>query len=328
MVRIAFVGDVMLGRLVAAQLRQGRRPESCWGDLTSPLHSADAVIANLECAITSHDEPWRRTPKVFHFGADPVAAEVLKAGNIRAVSLANNHILDFDVQGLADTLQHLDRAGIAHAGAGLSEADAFAPARFKAGGLNVALFAVTDNEPPFSAHGANPGTAFVDPSNTESAPRPGAAEIERARKAGAELVVLSCHFGPNMVLEPSAAIRSYRRAAISRGVDIVHGHSAHVVQSIERLGNALILHDTGDFLDDYAVDPAMRNDLSFVFLIETERAQLRRLLLVPVALDCGQVHRARHDDAAYLCTRTMALSAKFGTALSRTDEGLELVLRG
>ena len=208
MARIAFVGDVMLGRLVTAQLRRGRRPETCWGDLAPLLHGADAVVANLECAITSHDEPWRRTPKVFHFGADPVAAEVLKAGNVRAVSLANNHILDFEVQGLVDTLQHLDRAGIAHAGAGLSEAEAFAPARFKAGDLNIALFAVTDNEPPFSAQGANPGTAFVDPSNTESAPRPGATEIDRVRKAGADLIVLSSHFGPNMVLEPSAAIRS------------------------------------------------------------------------------------------------------------------------
>jgi len=325
--RIGFVGDLMLGRLVSEQLRHGRTPESCWGDIGPLMRQADGVIANLECAITTHAQPWHRTAKVFHFGADPKAIDVLRAGNIRAVSLANNHILDFETAGLFDTLDTLDRAGIVHAGADRSEAEVFAPAAVRIGGVEIALFSVTDNEPPFAARGGEAGTAYLDPSDRASAARPSAAEIVRARANGAEFVVLSCHMGPNMVLEPSRTIRSYRTDAVARGIDIVHGHSAHVVQGVERIGHSLVLHDTGDFLDDYAVDPILHNDWSFIFFLETDARGLRRLNLVPVMLELAQVRRARPDEAGPICARMIAQSAKFGTDFAQTAEGLELVLQ-
>jgi poly-gamma-glutamate synthesis protein (capsule biosynthesis protein) len=70
MITVALVGDVMLGRGVNETLRS-MRPEEPWGDVLPALSSADLRIANLECAITGHDRPWTRTPKVFHFRADP-----------------------------------------------------------------------------------------------------------------------------------------------------------------------------------------------------------------------------------------------------------------
>src|SRR5215203_3187441 len=117
MITVALVGDVMLGRGVNETLRS-IRPEEPWGDVLPALSSADLRIANLECAITGHDRPWTRTPKVFHFRADPRAVEVLRAARIDACSLANNHTLDFEEQGLLDTLRHLEAAGIRYAGAG------------------------------------------------------------------------------------------------------------------------------------------------------------------------------------------------------------------
>jgi len=325
--RIGFVGDLMLGRLVSEQLRHGRTPESCWGDIGPLMRQADGVIANLECAITTHAQPWQRTPKVFHFGAVPKAIDVLRAGNIRVVSLANNHILDFETAGLFETLDYLDSAGIAHAGAGRCEAEAFAPAAVKIGGVDIALFSVTDNEPPFAARGGEAGTAYLDLLDQASATRPNAIEIERARANGAELVVLSCHMGPNMVLEPSRAIRSYRSDAVARGIDVVHGHSAHVAQGVERIGRSLVLHDTGDFLDDYAIDPILRNDWSFIFFLEADARGPQRLELTPVVLEFAQVRRATPDEAGPICARMIAQSAKFGTAFTRTAEGLELVLK-
>ena len=325
MARIAFVGDVMLGRLVSRQLRRGRRPESCWGDVGPFLRGTDGVVANLECAITTHDQPWLRTPKTFHFSADPVAVEVLKAGNVRAVSLANNHILDFEVAGLLDTLENLDRAGIAHAGAGRSEEKAFTPARLRLGDLNVALFAVTDNEPAFAAKGNDPGTAYVD-LDVPAPPLPTRAEIEGGWRGGADLTILSCHLGPNMVTKPSPEIRDYHRNAALHGFDIIHGHSAHLTQGVERVGRSLLLHDTGDFIDDYATDPVLRNDWSFVFVIEADRSGPRRLTLVPVILSFAEVRHAKDEEADTLCERMMKRSARFGTAFTRTAEGLDLAI--
>ena len=322
-VRVAFVGDVMLGRLVSRVLHQ-RQPKSFWSDVGPLLQSCDAVVANLECAITRHKGQWARTPKVFHFGADPAAIDVLKAGNIRAVSLANNHVLDFEVAGLMETLQLLDAARIAHAGAGIDEREARQPALFAAGTLNCALFACVDHEHPFAAGPGRPGTAYIEFEAPDGSPFPNVAEISDVRKKGADLVILSSHLGPNMVLHPSRAIANYRRAAADRGVDIVCGHSAHLFQGIERRGRSLILHDTGDFLDDYAIDPELHNDWSFVFVVEADAIGARNLMLIPVLLEFARVRLATREEAESMFERIMRLSSAFGTQLVRNQDRLSL----
>ncbi|MDE2466458.1 MAG: CapA family protein, partial [Alphaproteobacteria bacterium] len=243
MARLAFVGDVMLGRLVSECLRTGLKAEQCWGDVAPLLQASDGVIANLECALTNRRAPWVRTPKVFHFRADPRAIDVLRAGNICAVCLANNHVLDFEVEGLFDSLDNLERAGIAHAGAGRNRQQAFAATRVSRGGLAIALLGVTDNEPAFGAGEHRAGTAYVDLSQPVAMLGPTPKEVDELRLAGADLIILSCHMGPNMVLAPSAEIRHYRHSLARRGIDVVHGHSAHVVQAIEQVERSIILHD-------------------------------------------------------------------------------------
>jgi len=318
---LAFVGDVMLGRLVNREL-QRRDPEWFWGDVLDLLKNADAVFANLECAITTSETRWRRSAKEFHFRADPRSIAVLKAGNVRFVSLANNHLLDFETRGLLDTIRHLDEAGIAHAGAGGNVTAAAAPAFVQAGKLTVAAFAVTDNMPEAAAGEASPGICYVDPQHEDSGPTQAA--FAAARNAGADLVVVSAHLGPNMLDRPSPAIRAYKRRLAARGAHLIHGHSAHVVQGLERIGASLILHDAGDIIDDYAIDPDLRNDLSFIFLLDVTKSELRRVRLVPVRLYMAQVRHAPPDDAAWICNRMQALSRHLGVDLRRTQDGLQL----
>jgi len=74
---VAFIGDVMLGRGVNEEIAY-RPPEYFWGTTLPVLRSADAVIANLECAITNHEKEWQETPKAFYFRADPKAIDVLR----------------------------------------------------------------------------------------------------------------------------------------------------------------------------------------------------------------------------------------------------------
>jgi len=323
---LAFIGDVMLGRGVNEEI--GRvPPESFWGDVLPLLQSADAVIANLECAITEFDRPWSKTIKVFHFRADPAAVEVLRAANIRCVSLANNHTLDFQEQGLLDTLRHLDAAGISRAGAGASLAEAAAPVVFQAGGLKIGVVAMTDNEPPFAAGPDRPGTNYMEISTDAAALARVESAAAQARQAGADLVVLSLHWGPNMVLTPSPLFASFAAAAVDRGVHVIHGHSAHVFQAVQLCGTRLILYSTGDFLDDYAVDPDLRNDWSFIFLVEADADGLRRLRMVPVRLHYAQVALARGSEFEAIRNRMRRLCAEFRTPVSDTPDGLELLIR-
>jgi poly-gamma-glutamate synthesis protein (capsule biosynthesis protein) len=325
MATIAFIGDVMLGRGVDELI--GRNPpESFWGDVLPVLRAADAVVANLECAITAHRAPWNKTSKVFHFRARQEAVTVLRAANVRCVSLANNHTLDYQETGLLETLSALEAAGIQYAGAGPDLDAARAIAVIDVGGARLGVAAFTDNEPPFAAGPTRPGTSYLDIGGDPQAGQRVARAAATARDAGADLVVLSLHWGPNMVASPPPRFRDFARAAIDSSVDLVYGHSAHVFQGIEVHRQRPILYDTGDFLDDYAIDAKLRNDWSFVFLLDVEGARMQKLRLRPVRLTYAEVNFAAGDELAAIRTRMRALCGELDTPLTDTEEGLEIAL--
>jgi poly-gamma-glutamate capsule biosynthesis protein CapA/YwtB (metallophosphatase superfamily) len=327
MITLALTGDVMLGRQVNKALRI-MSPEQPWGDVLPLLLSADVRIVNLECAITDHEQPWARTPKVFHFRADPSAVEVLRAARVDGCSLANNHTLDFEERGLLDTLRYLKVAGIRYAGAGRSREQAARPALLAARPADrpsrVALLAFTDNEPPFAAGPDRPGTNYLPVSLKPDVLRRVEAAVTAAREAGAKTVVFSNHWGPNMVQRPSALFRRFARAVVDRGADVYYGHSAHVFQGVEIYRGKPILYDTGDFIDDYAVDPRLRNDWSFLFKISLEGGEFRCLELSPVTLPYARVQLAKGSEQEAILVRMERLSGEMGTAFVRREGRLVL----
>ena len=327
MTTLAFIGDVMLGRGVNAELRHVDA-ESVWGTTLPVLRSADAVIANLECAITQRERKNPLAPKAFHFRADPVAVDVLRAGNVRCVSLANNHSLDFGEDGFFDTLDALASADIAHAGAGRTLGHAAAPAIVHLPDLTLGIIGLTDNEPAFAATRRAAGTHYVD---IEGAPPPGIGLAELAshcRERKADLSILSLHWGPNMVTAPSARFRDFAHAAIDAGFDVIHGHSAHVFQGVEIYRGRPIFYDTGDFIDDYRVDPHLRNDWSFVFLVDVVHTRIERVRLVPVHLEYGTVDLAIGDEAEAICSRMLNRSVVLGTHVTEVDGTLTMSCSG
>lgn len=161
MLTLAFTGDVMLGRLVNDTLKT-MQPEEAWGDVLPHLLQADLRIVNLECALTTHLRRWTRSEKMFHFRADPEEVRVLQAARIDGCALANNHTLDYEEEGLLDTLRVLQGAGIRYAGAGRNATEAAAPAILAAQGAErcrIALLSFTDNEQGFAATAERPGTS-------------------------------------------------------------------------------------------------------------------------------------------------------------------------
>jgi poly-gamma-glutamate synthesis protein (capsule biosynthesis protein) len=326
MIALGLVGDVMLGRGVDEALKDYRRSEKLWGDTLSVLEAADLRVINLECAITTQENPWSRTPKTFHFRADPSrAVRVLSAARIDACSLANNHTLDFEEEGLLDTLEYLDGAGIRYAGAGRDLEEAARPAIL--GGPDpekVALLAFTDNEPAFAAGVGRPGTNYLPTSLEPEVLDRVEAAIAGAREAGADTILFSNHWGPNMVERPRDIFRRFARSVVDRGADVYYGHSAHVFQGVEVYRGKPILYDTGDFIDDYAVDDRLRNDRSFVFLVSVEGGEFRRLELFPVVLSFAQTRLATGGERREILRRMERLSAELGTRLLPREGALVL----
>jgi len=317
--KICFLGDVMLGRGVN-EASKHMSPQDHWGDTLELLSLADLRIINLECAITDYNTPWTKTPKVFHFRAEPRAVEILKAARIDICSLANNHTLDFCEQGLLDTRDYLLRAGICPVGAGKDIYEASKPCLVKAGNFTVGVVAFTDNEPPFAAGENKPGTNYLEVSLDPSILTKVERTIQQTRDLGADIVIFSDHWGPNMRLRPSPLFKQFARRVIELGADVFYGHSAHIFQGIEIYQHKPILYDTGDFIDDYAVDPVLHNDWSFVFECSFDGYSFSSLTLYPVKLSFARVQRARGQECQQIIQRMLELSAELGTKLEVHDE--------
>jgi poly-gamma-glutamate capsule biosynthesis protein CapA/YwtB (metallophosphatase superfamily) len=323
---IGLTGDVMLGRKVDESQRQ-RPVDAVWGDLRSHLQSLDGLCINLECCLSTRGSPWQRTRRPFHFRADPGwAVPALGRAGVDYASLANNHLLDFEEEALLDTVDALTEADIAHAGAGRTVAAAREPALFSIDGLDVAVVSLTDNTPEYAADRTSPGVAHLSMDLDESERETVRAILDRARRADPDLLVASLHWGPNMVTVPAEHFRAFGRFLVEEGVDLIHGHSAHVFQGIEVSDGVPICYDCGDFVDDYRVDGALRNDRSFLFEVTVEDGAVTRLRLRPVEIAECAVHWADDDTARWCRERMRERSRPFGTGdeFERAGNGLAL----
>ncbi len=324
-ISLALIGDVMLGRGVNETL--GRLPpESPWGDTLSVLRSADFRICNLECAISDRGSPQE---KKFCFRSDARNIAVLEAGRINAVSMANNHALDFGCEALADTLALLDRAGIAHAGAGANLDQAFAPGIASMRGTKIGLLSFTDNEPLWEAGRERPGIAYVPVDLTEDRAMRLLRAVESARRE-VDILVVAAHWGRNWGYRPPHPHFAFGRELIERGADIVFGHSAHVFRGVEIYRGRPILYGTGNFIDDYAVDSEERNDESFIFMVDIDAAGPRAMHLHPTVIHYCQAALASNERVHAIMSKMVQLSREMGTtiAASRTLNVLELPMRG
>ncbi|QCC51804.1 CapA family protein [Halapricum salinum] len=313
--QIGFVGDLLLARYVQEKHRS--TPAAVWDEVQGRLDALDTVVGNLECTLTTRGEPW--PDKQWRFRGDPDwATTVLKTGNVGAVSLANNHVMDYGPVSVRDTTGALDAAGIAHAGASEDQAAAFAPRTFEAGGLTVALVSYTDRFRPFAAGPDSAGTSYLNMDPRDPATRH---RVERSLSQipqTVDLVVASLHWGPNY--EPKTdRHRRFGRWLIDRGVDVVHGHSAHEIAGIEVYEERPILYDTGTFVSDFTAVEGHRNDLTFLFEVVVDDG-LSELRLHPVEVVEKSVRPAGERGREWLRERVRSRSAQFRTEVQRRPD--------
>ena len=314
---IGLLGDVMLGREVAKRLAAGE-PERVWSEeLRELCRSCDALVCNLECCVSGRGSPTGRIRgKPFFFRAPPAGAvEALAAVGMSAVSLANNHALDYEEAALLDTLDYLAAAGIATAGAGADVERARRGAVVAAGELRLGLLALTDHPARYAATPHAPGVAFAD--LRAGLPDWVRGEIGRLRSE-ADLVVAFPHWGPNMTTEPARWQRERARELVAAGADLVAGHSAHVFHGVAWADDRPLLYDLGDALDDYAVDEALRNDLGVLVLWRP--GVQPAIELVGLELCFCETRLARGAEADWIALRLDRACRDLGTRIERASE--------
>ena len=226
-----------MGGSAEASLRHNGR-DYPFDSTRTELLRADLTIGNLEAPFTRGGEPF---DKKYTFKVPPEWAGGLKNAGFDVLNLANNHILDYGPDGLRETVALLDSLGIASCGAGDNDSTAVEAAILDVDGVKVASLGFSMTFPrEFWAGPDRPGTAFA----TE---RVLAESIGRVA-AEVDLIVVSFHWGAELMATPKEYQIFFARKAIDLGADLVLGHHAHILQGLEIYKNRLIIYGLGNFV--------------------------------------------------------------------------------
>lgn len=226
-------------------------PTYVWGPLLEEfVRSPDQInLINLETALTTSDDFVEG--KAIHYRMNPRNVGCLTVARIRCCALANNHVLDWGVRGLEETLGTLDQAGLKHAGAGMTAEQALAPATLETPpGGRVLVFGAgswTSGIPvDWAASAGKAGVHLLE------ADPDGLGNAIRDLKRPGDIVVVSIHWGGNWGYDIPGPQRELAHRLIDEaGVDLIHGHSSHHVKGMEVYRGRLILYGCGDLVNDY-----------------------------------------------------------------------------
>ena len=277
-VRLVAVGDIALNGGYEELARKGRAQEVL-SAVTPLLQEADLTLGNLEGPFTERppvSPPWRHCMR-----GHPSYASLLRAAGFNVLNLANNHIMDYGWDAVAETIERATAAGIRVFGVGKDLATARQALQVTVNGLKVSFLGycgVAVRNPLYAA--ANqPGVAPASPAQIMQ-------DIAAAR-GECDFLVVCMHWGQEHVGYPSPANRRLARDMIAAGASLIIGHHPHVLQGAELLPGGLVAYSLGNFTfadEDWV--GANRDGRSFVMPMRlSEAARRTAVLKVDVADD-------------------------------------------
>jgi poly-gamma-glutamate synthesis protein (capsule biosynthesis protein) len=204
------------------------------------LAAADLALCHLEVPLTA-DHRYLSSYPVFN--APHELAEAIADAGYDGCSTASNHAVDQGVPGVLATLDALGQHGVPAAGTARTQAEADTVELYQAAGVTVGHLSYTYGLNGFPLPAAAPWSVnLIDPERV-------VADAQRARDQGAEVVVVSLHWGTEYRHEPTEQQRAVAsRLATAAEIDLILGHHAHVVQPIERVGDTVVVYGMGNFL--------------------------------------------------------------------------------
>jgi poly-gamma-glutamate synthesis protein (capsule biosynthesis protein) len=204
--------------------------------------SADFRFVNLESQLSDQKGETQSPRNRLIFTGPPGGAGVLASAGVDLVSTANNHAWDYGKAAFFETLDHLKAAGVKNVGTGRTLDDAYAPVVLEAGGIKVAIFAVTHiwNQGPIEEHAGRKYVAWA---------KWDALKYRVARiRPEVDFVILSYHGGAEYIDVPMSMTRRFVKAAMKAGVDAVIGHHPHVPQGVGWFSERPVFYSLGNFV--------------------------------------------------------------------------------
>lgn len=202
------------------------------------LLKSDWVLGNLETPVSRNAE---RDPIRGAFTSDPdIMAPIFDLG-FHGFNIANNHTMDYGVEGLQETLAELTKRGLQWTGAGMNLEEAEKPIIHTVNGLRFGLLAWSQPE----IDNATEQTPGVAPLRRERV-----LKAVKALRPQVDILIVSLHEGYEFQFYPRLEFMDLCRELIDEGVDFLWGNHPHVIQGMETRGNGLIMFSVGNFLFD------------------------------------------------------------------------------
>ena len=241
-VTLLFAGDVYFSNYVQnAYNRAGGISGVLDDGIRQEIADADIFMVNQEFPFTDRGE--KVADKQFNFRVSPKWVSALKEMDVDLVTLANNHILDYGQQGILDSCDTLNEAGIAYVGGGKDLDEAKKLVTMEAGGRTIGFLGTSRvyMDGSWAAGAGHPGVfSTYDPSLAIE-------EIKKAKEQ-CDYLVVYVHWGIERNTEPESYQRSMGQAYIDAGADLVVGSHPHVLQPVETYKDKTIAYSLGNFV--------------------------------------------------------------------------------
>ncbi len=254
----AFAGDVMLERRLLPFLEAGIDP---FADVAPALRGATVAFVNLETTVSTNGDVIRGKPYVFM--SKPGTLILVTNAGIDAVSMANNHSMDYGDVALRNTLRNLDAYGILHTGAGTNLNQASTPIIITTNGFRLGILAFGDIY-PVSLYSRGPNDTGIAGIYSDEV-----VKAVEALRPKVDFLVVSLHTGVEYDDNPMRGQIVYGHRFIDSGADLVVMHHPHVTQGIERYKNGVIFYSLGNFVFDQMKTPTRYSMIGEVELTRT-----------------------------------------------------------
>lgn len=255
------------------------RPEQVYGDLLPYIRNSDLRIVNVETVLGDRGAPLAAkggNDKRFLIHADARTVSALKAVPFDIGCLANNHTLDLSAEGLAETIQVLQQAGIQTVGGGMNGAEAEKPLITEVKGTRVAIINCSEGEECRSVDGG-PGAYGLELHRVQS-------QIRQLQQTDAVIIVIF-HGGREHTPTPPPYVVHDLRAIAEMGAHAVIAHHPHVPQGIELHNGVPIVYSLGNFVF-WQTDPAFYRHAGYIVHLDLSGSVLTGLEVTPY-----QVHK-------------------------------------
>ncbi|WP_347551782.1 CapA family protein [Pseudalkalibacillus hwajinpoensis] len=235
---ISVVGDTMFDWSIKDEMKSSGSAYPL-EDITPVIEKSDYAILNLETAV---GENGYREAKQYTFQSAPSSTTAMKDAGFDLVSLANNHAMDYGREGLYETINHLNNAGIDYVGAGLNQQEAYLPHSLTLQNQSVDILAFSHVLPSISWYADETGGI----ASGYQEERVFNQIVQSSRQSDTTIVYI--HWGVERSPMPNKAIQNYAHRMIDAGADVVIGSHPHVLQGVEYYNNKPVVYSLGNFL--------------------------------------------------------------------------------